>query len=84
MDMLQVTRVAASGDSAALQSVAEQKVAYYAASPIPACGLIQIVPVSAGRDARRELKNEDGIPDKNYLHQANNIIEVGRAYVHTR
>jgi len=54
----------------------------YAVSPAPAFGLMQIVPTSAGRDAWRFLKNEDGIPSRRYLFNAENNIEMGTAYLH--
>ena len=54
----------------------------YAVSPAPAFGLMQIVPTSAGRDAWRFLKNEDGIPSRQYLFNAKNNIEMGTAYLH--
>jgi membrane-bound lytic murein transglycosylase C len=54
----------------------------YAVSNAPAFGLMQIVPVSAGRDAWRFLKNQDGIPSKQYLFNAENNIEMGTAYLY--
>lgn len=54
----------------------------YAMSHIPAYGLMQIVPQSAGRDAYRFLYKKDGTPSKNYLFQANNNIEMGAVYLH--
>ena len=54
----------------------------YAISPIPAVGLMQIVPTSAGRDAWRFLKKEDRIPSKQYLFDTDNNIEMGSAYLH--
>ena len=54
----------------------------YAMSPIPAFGLMQIVPRSAGRDAHRFLFKKDGIPSKNYLFQAHKNIEMGSAYLY--
>jgi membrane-bound lytic murein transglycosylase C len=54
----------------------------YAVSPAPAFGLMQIVPTSAGRDAWRFLKKEDGIPSRQYLFNAENNIEMGTSYLH--
>lgn len=54
----------------------------YAVSPAPAFGLMQIVPTSAGRDAWRFLKDEDGIPSRQYLFNPKNNIEMGTAYLH--
>jgi membrane-bound lytic murein transglycosylase C len=54
----------------------------YATSHIPAYGLMQIVPKTAGVDAWRFLYKKDGIPSKNYLYNANNNIQMGTAYLH--
>ncbi|MDR9498253.1 MAG: murein transglycosylase domain-containing protein [Hydrogenovibrio sp.] len=54
----------------------------YAMSHIPAYGLMQIVPTSAGRDAYQLLHKEAGTPSKNYLFQPNKNIEMGTAYLH--
>lgn len=54
----------------------------YATSHIPAYGLMQIVPKSAGRDAWKFLNNRDGIPSKSYLYSEKNNIEMGSAYLH--
>ena len=54
----------------------------YATSAIPAYGLMQVVPNSAGRDAWKFLKKTDGKPTKNYLFNARNNIEMGSAYMH--
>jgi membrane-bound lytic murein transglycosylase C len=54
----------------------------YAISPIPAYGLMQIVPNSAGKDAWRLLKKRSGKPSRNYLFNARNNIEMGTAYMH--
>lgn len=54
----------------------------YAMSHIPAYGLMQIVPQSAGRDAYRFLYKKDGTPSKNYLFKADNNIEMGAVYLH--
>ncbi|WP_373070758.1 murein transglycosylase domain-containing protein [Sulfurimonas sp.] len=54
----------------------------YATSAIPAYGLMQVVPNSAGRDAWKFLKKTDGKPTRNYLFNARNNIEMGSAYMH--
>lgn len=54
----------------------------YATSGIPAYGLMQVVPNSAGRDAWMFLKNKKGKPTRNYLYNARNNIEMGSAYMH--
>ena len=53
----------------------------YAVSPVPAYGLMQIVPTTAGRDAWKKLKGRDGIPTRKYLFNAHNNIEMGAAYL---
>ncbi|BBN58488.1 lytic transglycosylase [Hydrogenovibrio marinus] len=54
----------------------------YAMSHIPAYGLMQIVPQTAGRDAYRLIHNKDVAPSKNYLFKPDNNIEMGTAYLH--
>ena len=54
----------------------------FATSGIPAYGLMQIVPHSAGRDAWKFLTKHKGQPSRNYLFNAKNNIEMGSAYVH--
>jgi membrane-bound lytic murein transglycosylase C len=51
----------------------------YAVSPVPAYGLMQLVPSSGGRDAYQRATGNDGIPSKEYLFDANNNIELGTA-----
>ena len=53
----------------------------YAVSPVPAFGLMQLVPSSGGRDAYRRATGNDGIPSKEYLFDANNNIELGTAFL---
>lgn len=53
----------------------------YAVSPVPAYGLMQLVPTSGGRDAYRRATGDDGIPTKEYLFDAGNNIELGTAYL---
>ena len=54
----------------------------FATSGIPAYGLMQVVPHSAGRDAWKFLTKHKGQPSRNYLFNAKNNIEMGSAYVH--
>lgn len=54
----------------------------FATSGIPAYGLMQVVPGSAGRDAWKFLKKRKGKPTKSYLYNARNNIEMGSAYIH--
>ncbi len=53
-----------------------------AKSPIPAYGLMQIVPVSAGKDATHYLFGQAKILSPSYLYNGNNNIEIGGAYLH--
>lgn len=53
----------------------------YAISHIPAYGLMQIVPASAGRDAHELIYKKPGTPTKDYLFVAKNNIEMGTAYL---
>ena len=53
-----------------------------AKSPIPAYGLMQIVPASAGKDATAYLFGKAKILAPSYLYNGNNNIEIGSAYLH--
>jgi membrane-bound lytic murein transglycosylase C len=53
----------------------------YAVSHIPAYGLMQIVPKSAGRDAYRYVYNKDKTPSREFLFNADNNIRFGVAYL---
>ena len=65
-------------------AVIETESAYnpLARSPIPAFGLMQIVPASAGRDAYKFLYGEDRLLSDRYLYDPNNNVELGAAYLH--
>lgn len=54
----------------------------FAKSHIPAFGLMQIVPKSAGRDVYRFLYKKDGMPSATYLYNSENNIEMGSTYLH--
>jgi membrane-bound lytic murein transglycosylase C len=53
-----------------------------ARSHVPAFGLMQIVPRSAGRDVYQFLHGEDKLVSENYLYDPQKNIEMGAAYVH--
>ncbi|WP_241264157.1 murein transglycosylase domain-containing protein [Bowmanella dokdonensis] len=53
----------------------------YAVSSAPAYGLMQLVPTSGARDAYRKAKGHDRVPDKDYLFNAQQNIELGAAYL---
>jgi len=54
----------------------------FAKSHIPAFGLMQIVPTSAGRDTYRFLYKKKGMPSAEYLYNGENNIEMGSTYLH--
>jgi membrane-bound lytic murein transglycosylase C len=53
-----------------------------ATSHIPAFGLMQIVPTSAGKDIYQFLYNKKGMPSATYLYNGKNNIEMGSTYLH--
>ena len=54
----------------------------YAMSHVPAYGLMQIVPTSAGRDVHQLLYGREGTPSRDYLFVPENNIRMGVAYLH--
>ncbi len=59
----------------------------YAVSSIPAYGLMQVVPQSAGRDAHRGLHGRDGVPTRSQLFDPDTNVRYGTMYLkilHTR
>jgi len=53
----------------------------YATSHIPAYGLMQIVPSTAGRDVFKRIKKRNDQPSRNYLFNPANNIDTGTAYL---
>ena len=53
-----------------------------AKSYVPAYGLMQIVPASAGKDCAQSLKKPFSKPTANYLYEPENNIEMGVHYLH--
>jgi membrane-bound lytic murein transglycosylase C len=53
----------------------------YAVSWVPAFGLMQIVPQTAGLDVNRHLHQKDQMPSKSYLFNPENNIEMGTVYL---
>jgi len=53
-----------------------------ARSHVPAYGLMQIVPVSAGKDATKYLFGKAKVLSPSYLYNGHNNIEIGGAYLH--
>lgn len=53
-----------------------------AKSHVPAYGLMQIVPASAGKDCAQSLKKPFSKPTANYLYEPENNIEMGVHYLH--
>ena len=54
----------------------------FAKSYIPAFGLMQIVPRSAGRDSYRLIYGKKGMPSATYLYNSRNNIQMGSAYLY--
>ena len=54
----------------------------FAKSHIPAFGLMQIVPRSAGRDSYKFIYKKKGMPSATYLYNSTNNIQMGSAYLH--
>lgn len=54
----------------------------FAKSHIPAYGLMQIVPTSAGRDVYKFLYKKNGMPTAKYLYNGSNNIEMGSTYLY--
>jgi membrane-bound lytic murein transglycosylase C len=54
----------------------------YAVSWVPAYGLMQIVPTTAGRDAYQLIHKRAGTPTRDYLFNAENNIRMGCAYLY--
>jgi membrane-bound lytic murein transglycosylase C len=53
-----------------------------AKSPIPAFGLMQLVPVSGGRDAYKFVHGKDMAPTDRFLYEPSNNVELGTAYLY--
>ena len=53
-----------------------------AKSPVPAFGLMQLVPGTGARDAYKYLYSKDVLLKDTYLYDADNNIELGVAYLH--
>lgn len=53
----------------------------YATSHIPAYGLMQVVPSTAGRDVFQRIKKRNDQPDRSYLFNPTNNIDAGTAYL---
>lgn len=54
----------------------------FAVSWVPAYGLMQIVPNTAGRDAYPLIHGQQGTPSGEYLFDVENNIRMGTAYLH--
>ena len=54
----------------------------YAVSHVPAFGLMQVVPATAGQDAHRLLNNADGLPTRELLMTPEDNIRYGTAYLY--
>ncbi|MGE4299270.1 MAG: murein transglycosylase domain-containing protein [Desulfovibrionaceae bacterium] len=54
----------------------------YAVSRVPAFGLMQVVPTSAGRDVYAFINGKSGEPSGDFLFQPANNVRYGTAYLH--
>lgn len=54
----------------------------FAKSYVPAFGLMQIVPRTAGRDAYKFIHKQDKKPSAIYLYNSKNNIQMGTVYLH--
>ena len=54
----------------------------YAINAVPAVGLMQVVPQSAGAEVNAQLMGKDGEPTKAYLFDPQHNITFGTAYLH--
>ena len=54
----------------------------YAVSSIPAFGLMQVVPYTAGADAFKHLGKREKYPSKSYLFVPKNNIKIGSTYLY--
>lgn len=54
----------------------------YAINAVPAVGLMQVVPQSAGQEVHQFLRGEPGTPSKGLLFEPSSNIEYGTAYLH--
>jgi len=53
-----------------------------AKSPVPAFGLMQLVPKTGARDAYRFIYSKDKVVKEKYLYNPDNNIKLGTAYLH--
>ncbi|MBV1881217.1 MAG: transglycosylase SLT domain-containing protein [Pseudomonadales bacterium] len=70
-------------DASLVYAIIETESAFnpMARSPIPAYGLMQIVPTSAGQDATAQLFGKAKILSPSYLYSSDKNIEVGATYL---
>lgn len=70
-------------DEALIYSIMETESHFnpYATSHIPAFGLMQVVPSTAGKDVFTRVKKRNDQPSRNYLFNPANNIDTGTAYL---
>lgn len=54
----------------------------FAKSYVPAFGLMQVVPTSAGRDSYKLIYKKKGMPSATYLYNSTKNIQMGSAYLY--
>lgn len=70
-------------DEALIYAIIETESSFnpYATSHIPAYGLMQIVPATAGKDVFTRIKKRNDQPTRDYLFNPANNIDAGTAYI---
>lgn len=71
-------------DTSLVYAIIETESAFnpFAKSPVPAYGLMQIVPVSAGKDATEYLFGKARVLSPSYLYAREKNVEIGTAYLY--
>lgn len=70
-------------DEALIYAIIETESSFnpYATSHVPAYGLMQIVPATAGKDVFTRIKKRNDQPTRDYLFNPANNIDAGTAYI---
>lgn len=70
-------------DEALIYAIIETESSFnpYATSHVPAYGLMQIVPATAGKDVFTRIKKRSDQPSRDYLFRPANNIDTGTAYI---
>lgn len=70
-------------DEALIYAIIETESSFnpYATSHVPAYGLMQVVPATAGKDVFTRIKKRSDQPSRDYLFRPANNIDTGTAYI---